>query len=64
MRSLQSFGILLAMPCDCMAPSAIEVDHEDKGISTDPSLHIEHDTDDHVAFGTVQLLCLRYLSYV
>lgn len=35
-----------------MAPSAIEVDHIKEIIEKEPTVHVEHNIDDHVAFGT------------
>ncbi|KAI6801005.1 isochorismatase hydrolase [Hortaea werneckii] len=34
-----------------MAPSAIEVDHINEIIEKEPTVHVEHNIDDHVAFG-------------
>lgn len=51
-----------------MAPSAIEVDHINEIIEKEPTVHVEHNIDDHVAFGmdkrTHQVLWLTTRSLI
>ena len=39
-----------------MAPSAVEVEHINEVIEKEPTVHVEHNIDDHVAFGTTRVL--------
>jgi len=39
-----------------MAPTAVEVEHINSYIAKEPTVVVEHNVDDHVAFGTYQVL--------
>lgn len=46
-----------------MAPTAVEVELINEIIQKEPAVTVEHNIDDHVAFGTHQVLCLIQPPY-